>query len=578
MIFPGFSVFFRALIWQFAAVFLVLAVSVPVGGPAGADTGIAPRPGRQALGMNLAEVVGWSTELPFIDVMRSATPWIGHTGSGWGGMEEADLAAAGALDAEGWVLEVPAGVRRISTFVLQELPAGMVSTAGPWRASWEGTAQLGFSGAIRNLRYGENSATFDYVPGEGGVLIEFNRGTLRNLTVVQERNRRLFEAGEVFNPDWLARIGRMETLRFMDWMRTNNSSVEHWDQRAQVSDYTWSRRGVPLEILLRLANETGAEPWFTLPHLADDAYIDAFATLVLQRLRPDLRAWFEYSNEMWNWSFQQANWAEQNARARWGREWAWVQFAAVRAAEVMRRIDAVYGAQTARRVRVLGLFTGWIGLEQDMLRAPDYLAEDRANRPPSEFFDVLAITGYFTADLHTEEKRALVRGWLRESRRAAEQAAGAQGLSGPAREEFIAAHRFDRAIEIAGQELLDGSISGSAENSVRDLVERTFAYHAGVAAEFGLGLVMYEGGTHLVVDPSEHGDAEMVAFFTALNYSEAMGRAYRALIEGWQRVTPAPFTAYMDIGRPSHWGSWGALRHLDDSNPRWDALIEATAP
>jgi Ca2+-binding RTX toxin-like protein len=26
------------------------------------------------------------------------------------------------------------------------------------------------------------------------------------------------------------------------------------------------------------------------------------------------------------------------------------------------------------------------------------------------------------------------------------------------------------------------------------------------------------------------------------------------------------------VGSPSKWGSWGALRHLDDANPRWDVL------
>jgi hypothetical protein len=30
--------------------------------------------------------------------------------------------------------------------------------------------------------------------------------------------------------------------------------------------------------------------------------------------------------------------------------------------------------------------------------------------------------------------------------------------------------------------------------------------------------------------------------------------------------------AYSDVAYPSRYGSWGALRHLDDSNPRWEAL------
>jgi Ca2+-binding RTX toxin-like protein len=37
------------------------------------------------------------------------------------------------------------------------------------------------------------------------------------------------------------------------------------------------------------------------------------------------------------------------------------------------------------------------------------------------------------------------------------------------------------------------------------------------------------------------------------------------------------FNAFVDIGGPSKFGSWGALRHLDDSNPRHDALMAFNA-
>ena len=548
----------------------LFALLLALTGPALAQVDLSPREGRRALGLNLADIAAWNTGLPFIDVMRNGSRWVGHTGSGWGGMDEAALFEAGALDQDGWVVAIPRNVRRISTFVLMDLPAEMTSAAGTYHVTWEGTAPLGFGGAARNVRYGDNSATFTFTPGEGAVLIEFNRGTLRNLSVVHERNLPLHQAGALFNPDWLARVGDVAVIRFMDWMLTNHSEVQTWDQRPRMTDYSWSRRGAPLEVMLRLANETGADPWFTLPHLADDDYVRQFAEEVKAGLGSDLRAWFEFSNEIWNWSFAQADWAEQNARARWNRDWAWVQFGAVRAAEVMRVIDSVYAGQDSRRVRVLGLFTGWIGLEADMLAAPDYVAEDPANRPPREFFDVLAVTGYFNAELHAESRREMVQGWLDESLAAAEASAAA--LTGEAREAHIRAHRFDLAIQRAGEELINGP-----ENSVRHLLDVTLAHHAQVARENGMALVMYEGGTHVVTRPEDHDNEDLVAFFEALNYSEPMGQAYRVLIEGWQDLTPTPFVAFMDIGPPSIWGAWGHLRHLDDDTPRWRALMDMTA-
>ena len=61
----------------------------------------------------------------------------------------------------------------------------------------------------------------------------------------------------------------------------------------------------------------------------------------------------------------------------------------------------------------------------------------------------------------------------------------------------------------------------------------------------------------------------LTGFFTALNYSDGMGALYGDLLAGWARVSDQPFNAFVDVYRPNKWGSWGALRHLGDDNPRW---------
>jgi len=541
--------------------------------------GFEPRENRRNLAFGLAGLSDWSTQVPFLDQMRTARPWIGHLPGQWGGHDAAWLRAGGYLDENGWIVRVPMNLTRVGTLILTDLPAGLTSVAGRYHARWEGSAYPGFRGAARNVRYGRNSATFDFQPGEGAVLVDIFRGDLRNLTVVHERHLDRFAAGEIFNPDWLARISDVETLRFMDWMAATNSDQAEWFDRPRPEDYTWAQKGAPLEVMLALVNLVGAEPWFSLPHGASDDYMHRFAEMVRDGLRPDLRAWVEFSNEVWNWSFTQADWAEQNARARWGgREWAWVQFYALRASEMMRIWSGVFDGQRERLVGVLAVHTGWLGLERDILMAPLWLAEDPANRPPYENFDVYGVTGYFTGQLHVDERQPLVDGWLARSRARAEAEADAQGLTGGARDSHIAAHRFDLALELAGQELLDGSVSGNPEDTVRHTLENRLTYHARVAREHGLALVMYEGGTHVTVPPSRHDDTELVDFVIALNHSPQMADLYRVLIEGWGELTQAPFNAYFDVGLPSIWGSWGNLRHLDDSNPRWDALMEITAP
>jgi len=557
------------------ALFLTLTLANAV--QAQVHTGFDAREGRRNLAFGLSGLSDYSTQIPFIDQMHTAREWIGHVPGQWGGRDAEWLRDGGYLDDDGWIIRVPNNLARIGTLILTDLPAEMTSVAGRYHAQWEGTAYPAFRGAARVVRYQRNSATFEFEPGQGAVLIEVNRGDLRNLSVVHERHLERHAAGEIFNPDWLARISDAETLRFMDWMVTNNSDQVAWSDRPRMGDYTWTPRGAPLEVMLELSNLTGAEPWFSLPHRADDDYMRRFAEMVRDGLRPDLRAWVEYSNEVWNWSFTQADWAEQNARARWnGREWAWVQFYAMRAAEMARIWADVFAGQPERLVRVLSVQTGWIGLEQDILNAPLWQKEDATNPAPYEHFEAYAVTGYFSADLHVDERQPLLDGWLAQSLAQAE--AEAQALPADQREAHIAAHRFDLALDLAGQELLDGSVSGNPVNSVRHLLDETLSYHARVATEHGLTMVMYEGGTHVVVPPARHENRELGAFIVMLNHSPQMAALYRVLIEGWGALTPAPFNAFVDIGLPAIWGSWGALRHLDDDNPRWDALMEVTAP
>ncbi|MEZ5750585.1 MAG: hypothetical protein R3D60_01015 [Paracoccaceae bacterium] len=554
---------------------VVLSVSLWAGAVS-AEVDVAPREGRRNLAINLAAPAAWSTEMPFIDQMHTATRWLGHLPGEWGGFDEDQLRAGGYMDDDGWILSVPPNVTHISTMVLTDLPAEMTSAEGRYVMSWEGTAYVGVTGAAYNVRYGRNETRFDFRPGHGSVLVEFERGSVRNLRIIPERHRAAYEAGQIFNPDFVAHIADMENLRFMDWGLTNNSRIVNWADRPQLSDYTWEGDGIPFEVMIDLANLVGAEPWLNIPHLATDDFVRELATMVRGRLNPELRAWYEFSNEIWNWQFDQANWAEDNAQARWSRDWGWAQFGAIRAAEVMRVLDEVYGAETDRRVRVLGMFTGWLGLEDEMLEAPDFMRESPDHVKPAEFFDAIAVTGYFTGNLHDSEKWPMIAEWLAQSRALAESDADAQGLTGRQRTEFIEQRRFDLALDFAGAELYNGAISGNPENSVTDMVDRVFAYYASVAERYDLALVMYEGGTHLVVHPEDHDNQDLIDFFIALNYSPQMGDLYRFLIEGWNSLTPAPFNAYTDVVTPSIWGSWGHLRHLDDSNPRWDAMMQVT--
>ena len=47
--------------------------------------------------IGLAGVADWSAQQPFINVMKTARPWIGHETGQWGGLTESDLREQGVL-------------------------------------------------------------------------------------------------------------------------------------------------------------------------------------------------------------------------------------------------------------------------------------------------------------------------------------------------------------------------------------------------------------------------------------------------------------------------------------------------
>jgi len=529
------------------------------------------------MAVNLAPVNDWSAQQPFIDVMKTARRWIGHKPGQWGGVSFQELKARRLLDDNGWPMSVPGDLGSIGTLILTDLPAGADAYAGRYILRFEGDGIVEVSGAADNLRYGKKSVTFDFIPGPGHMVnIKIQRSDprgkgdyVRNITVVKERHAAAHARGEVFNPDWLPYLDGFEVLRFMDWMVTNDSTQASWAARPKPDDFSYTRNGVPAEVMIRLANKLDAAPWFTMPHLSEAEYQRRFAELVKARLDAPQKVYVEYSNEVWNWQFEQAHWAEERARARWGQEYKGQDFYGMKTARMAQVWARVFADERDRLVNVIGTQAGWLGLEKAILEAPLWVAEDAANKPPHHYVDAYAVTGYFGFFLGTDKRRDLVKGWLAESRAAAEAEARAQGLTGAARDAFIRDHRFDAATEWAIQELEHATLIDEKVDSLDYVLNTVLPYHAGIARDYGLELIMYEGGTHLVGVGAQVEDDEMTAFFTHLNYSPDMARLYERLIDGWFALGAGPFNIFVDVMTPSKWGSWGHLRHLGDDNPRW---------
>ena len=538
-----------------------------------------------SVGIGVAGIADNSTEMPFINIMKSARTWTGHLPGQWGGWDHQRLADEGYLDAAGWLKAMPPQLQSVGTVLLTDLPAGAVSARGHYRLTYEGEGRIEVNaGGTTRTPNQPGTLWFEVTPETSMVTVTITRTDprrtgdyIRNIAIVHERDIAAYDAGEIFNPQWLALMKDMRLVRFMTWMKTNDSTQSEWADRPQVTDYTYDLRGAPLEVMLALVNRIGADPWFNMPHLATSDYMAQFAGMVGDQLRPDLKVHVEYSNEVWNFIFEQAKWAEAQGQRRWGQSNSWVQFYALRAVEMAKIWDAAFAGQTERLVKVIATHSGWEGLENDILDAPLWVAEDPANnRPPSTYFDTYAITGYFSGQLGGG-KVDLVLDWMAQSRSDAETAGRGLGLADQALADYVEAHRFDTAITLAGRELLDGSVTGNAEESIAWLAQHAFPRQAKVARDHGLDLVMYEGGTHIAGSDAAVDNEELTAFFIALNYSPQIGEVYTALLNAWKSAGGTALALFVDVAPANKWGSWGALRHLDDSTPRWDAITQFNA-
>lgn len=521
---------------------------------------IQTTPDPATLGTNLAAIQDWSTQLPFLDHFKLSRSWITQANRGdpdyngeWS-TNEYDLIE---FDEHGWVKSLPAPedppvYTKVSTFVLtadtpNSLPAGKYVVL----YDGEGTLEYSMDGAKIAEESTPGRDTIDFNPTGKGILITLaatdpneTGNYLRNIRVIRADQENLYNSGEIFNPLFLQKTDDFSAVRFMDWMETNNSTQKEWIDRPEVEDASYAEHGVPLEVTIDLANKLDADPWFNMPHQATDEYIANFAQIVKEQLEPELKAYVEFSNEMWNWSFDQTRYAQQKAQERWGIGGdGYMQWYGMRSAQTSDIWEGVFGDEKHRVVSVISTQTAWEGLERAVLDAPAWVAEGN-EAPYKHGIDAYAITGYFGRELGLAENTATVESWLSEP---------------------------DGGFSKAFEQLRYGNLLANSKSleEVQDL----FEYHANVSQERGLQLIAYEGGQHVVGVGGIVNNDTLTNFFMELNRRPEMYDLYTELLNDWEEAGGTMFAHFSDIGEPRKWGSWGALEYLgQDGSPKYDAL------
>ena len=494
---------------------------------------------RSAIGTNLYPVGHGSPALPFIDLMKSSSAWV---------PSNAPDGATFDLDANGWIRSLPPGQSAITRM----LTSVYHYPAGRYLVRYKGKGTLRFFGAtVMSQKPGET--VLDVATGKHGISLGISATDpadyLRDIEIIMPGgicegdvfahvaaaqacgDRRYLSFADnarsiTFYPVFLDRLRAYSVLRFMNWMlgASSESPVENWSQRTPPSYRTWTvASGVPVEVMIALANRIGAHPWFSIPHRSDDAYARQLAQLVKAQLDPGLRVYVEYSNEVWNRQFAQSAYAAEQGKVQTPRLDA-MQYYGLRA----RTLGLIF-KDTLGPERVIAAFAAQAANHAAAMKGLGYI---RTRFGDTSGLDAVAIAPYFGV------------------------------LATPETAGKYTAMTLD-------------DLFTHMRNEVSRLMPQIVKDYRSLADTYGLSLVAYEGGQHMVGSRgAQHNDA-LKDLFHAFNRDPRIKQLYLDYLGLWKQAGGQLFLHFSDVSTWGKFGSWGALEYVAQPRaaaPKFDAL------
>ncbi len=497
------------------------------------------------IGVNVGGVNDYAVESFFVDAMKQARHW-GSPSTPW------DEAAQ--VDAQGW----PTQDAGVVVLCCVADGGGNTELSGIYSLSFRGIATVSFvayAGTVSNMEYNAatNTSTATLTLADSGsgtsLMLAFTNtqrtaaspvgSGVTNVTAIRPNvapNGKTWwtTTGQVFTTPFLALLQPFSTLRFMDFIATNGSAVKNWGQRTTPQSATQqSPNGAAWEYVILLANTLHKDIWINIPSAADDDYVNRLAALMHSTLDPSLHIWTEYSNEVWNYSFEQFFYnldkAEQEVKAdrqsplalhchdRKNCRYAWAaRRVGLRALQIGQQFNTVYGAgnTVVRPVYATQLGqTYYVSLVMGMIT--------EAFGDPAKYLYALAQAPYWAGDNTID------------------------GLT-------------------THQEL----VNAAANMATLPVPERAFAAWA---TDYGLKSVTYEGG------PGMSGTPSLTAKIAA-NVAPAMGKLVDKSLHMGAANDESLYMYYNDAGAYGQFGMWGLTQNVFDlTTPKLGGIVSAMA-
>ena len=503
---------------------------------------------RYLLGSNTNEIQEDNASIPFVDLFKSSIPFANtHP---WLSSKQVQY------DDNGWPSDLRGGVA--GTKFLNRLPKGTVPD-GHYTVLYKGDGKIRYGNDARLIKHNLGKDIIQINAGADGILnaslvIQQSnpKNPIRDIRILlpggicqSNPYQRVNHAKDCtndrylsfeehhqqirFNPDYLNFMKDFRLIRFMNMSGMTRNPIQSWSQRNQPSKASWAgkegQRGAPVEVMVELANQLKADAWFAMPYQASDEYIAAFSAYIAKYLDPSLKAYVEYSNESWNNIFIHRRYAiEQGLKQALDThpETAGIKFYAKRSAEVFKLWEQSFNG-SSRLVRVL---SGWSA-------NPQLTSQLLSYRDTHQVTDAFAIAPYFYADLDA----------LREAK------------------------------------TVDDIFTAIDDNRSRYGLTASLQHikqQVALSKEFGVELIAYEGGQHLVDWETRTVEQHPNPLLYAANRDPRMGQRYEQYLDAWQRLGGKTFVHFSAPRIYSWYGSWGAKEYISqgrDHAPKYDALL-----
>ena len=501
------------------------------------------------LGINTNEAMDIDASVPFIDLFRLAAPF----------NESRPWLTKGKViyDQHGWPSELvngaQAGTRFINNIPAKSIPSGI------YTVTYKGRGKIRYGGNVKLIRHSPNRDLIRIVANKEQRITATltitetdKRNYIRDLQVLMpggickgqpmhrvdsatECNKRPFisfashHKSLIFNPDYLDFMKDFRVIRFMNMAGITRNNISSWNNRPKVTDATWGGkegvRGVPLEIMVELANKLNVDPWFNIPHRADNNYITQHARAVKGHLKPSLKAYIEYTNEAWNGLFSQAHYIQnrgQHLGLDANRTYAGFKYYSKRSVDVFKIWEGVFG-NNHRLVRVMGGMTTNTSMTHMLLGYQDAFRH----------VDALAIAPYFHATQNAMKRVKSVNDVFK---------------------------------------LLKSPNNKYSIPKTMQVVK----HQADIVKKYGIDLVAYEGGQHLVQYKTHANTEGSNPYLIAANKDHRMAKLYYDFLKGWKDAGGKMFVAF-SAPREFNWiGSWGIKEYITqnpNAAPKYRGLM-----